>query len=154
MSLLKLGRSGCYLCSSCLSIVLVRLPSWKLFGTWFPSLCGLPEENRVSSKCVRVYHMPSLSLLICRGRTAPLLRLGSSGECIGYVSCSVLRYICPRVVMSSSLPTVLFLGLIVLGRLLCPVHASQPGIFVVFGSILLRFLASRCLPLLRGGNRT
>ena len=99
----------------------------------------------MSCKCVRVYHMPSLSLVSCRGRTAPLLRLGSSGGCIGYVSCSVLRYVCPRVVMSSFLPTVLFLGLFVLVRLLSPVRAGEPGIYVVFGSILLRFLASRCL---------
>jgi len=106
----------------------------------------------VSCKCVRVYHMPSLSLLICRGRTAPLLRLGSPGGCIGYASCSVLRCICPRVVMSSSLPTVPFLGLFVLRRLLCPVRAGEPGICVVFGSILLRFLLSRCLPVLKGGD--
>jgi len=105
MSLLKSKRSRYPPCSSCLSIVLVCLPSWRLFGSWFLSLCGLPEENRVSSKCVRVCHMPSLCLLICRGNTTPLLRLGSSSGCIGYVSCSVLRYICPRVVMSSFLPT-------------------------------------------------
>jgi len=37
--------------------------------------------------------MPTLSLLICRGKIAPLLRLDSSGGCIGYVSCSVLQYI-------------------------------------------------------------
>jgi len=90
ISLLKSRRSGCRPCSYYLSIVLVCPPSWRLFDTWFLSLCGLPEGRRVSSKCLVVCHMPSLSLLICRGNAVPPLRLGSSGGYIGCISCSVL----------------------------------------------------------------
>jgi len=154
MSLLKLGRSGCHPYSNCLSIVLVRLPSWRLFGAWFPSPCGLTEGVRVSSMLVRVCRMPLLSFLLCQSRAAPLLRLGFSGGCIGYVSCSVLQCIYPRVLMSSFLPTVLFLGLSMFGRLLCPVRVNELGICVVSESTLLRFLGSYYLPLLRGGKRT
>ena len=54
--------------------------------------------------------------------------------------------------MSSSLPTVLLLGLFVLGRLLRPVRVVELEICVAFRSIFLRFLTSRCLPLLRVGQ--
>jgi len=106
---------------------------------------GLPEGSHVSSKCVVVCHVPSSSLLICRGNVVRPLHLGSSGGNIGCVSCYILQCIFPLVVMFSSLPIVLLLGLSVLGLLLYVVRVGEPGICVVFGT--LTYEAERTLDL-------
>jgi len=103
---------------------------------------------------VRVNHMPLLSLLLCRGRVAPLFHPGLSEGCIGCVTCSILQCIYRLVFMFSFLPAFLFLDLSECGRLLCPVRVDEPGICVASGSTLLHFLGFYCLPLLRGGKRT
>jgi len=97
--------------------------------------------------------MPSSALLICRDNVVHPLHLSSSGGHVGCVSCYVLQCICPLLAMFLSLLIVLPLGLAVLVLLLYQVCVVEPGICVVFGSILLRFLSSCCLPLLEGGSR-